>query len=190
MASAAQQPLIYFHSLVLENVRCFGEHQVLELTDAQGRLARWTLLLGDNGVGKTTLLQCLAWMRPVRTGEAHAIEPVLNNEGNNVLNSLLRTGSEVTLELGATLSVNQSLGATKPRNQGIDTGIRLVGKNGQLQRAEPTTNRFPPRFRNIDLLEPPIFAYGADRRMGAANLEKSDLSDPLATNATLIVPIR
>ena len=56
MARSQQQPLIYFHSLELENVRCFGERQVLELTDDQGRLAQWTLLLGDNGVGKTTLL--------------------------------------------------------------------------------------------------------------------------------------
>jgi len=38
MASSQQQPLIYFHSLELENVRCFGERQVLELTDEKGRL--------------------------------------------------------------------------------------------------------------------------------------------------------
>ena len=27
MARSQQQPLIYFHSLELENVRCFGERQ-------------------------------------------------------------------------------------------------------------------------------------------------------------------
>ena len=57
MARSQQQPLIYFHSLKLKNVRCFGEPQKLKLTDDKGRLAQWTLLLGDNGVGKTTLLQ-------------------------------------------------------------------------------------------------------------------------------------
>ena len=55
---------IYFLSLKLKNVRCFAEPQVLSLVDSSGRPARWTLLVGDNGVGKTTLLQCLAWMRP------------------------------------------------------------------------------------------------------------------------------
>ena len=55
---------IYFLSLELKNVRCFAESQVLSLVDSSGRPARWTLLVGDNGVGKTTLLQCLAWIAP------------------------------------------------------------------------------------------------------------------------------
>ena len=75
MTHSTPQPMIYFNSLELENVRCFGERQVLELTDDQGRPARWTLLLGDNGVGKTTLLQCLAWMRPVPLGDTGGDTP-------------------------------------------------------------------------------------------------------------------
>ena len=68
MPGSRRQPAVYFSSLELANVRCFGKRQVLELTDDEGRPAQWTLLLGDNGVGKTTLLQCLAWMRPVPAG--------------------------------------------------------------------------------------------------------------------------
>ena len=59
-----RRKIIYFLSIGLENVRCFAEPQVLSLVDSSGCPARWTLLVGDNGVGKTTLLQCLAWMRP------------------------------------------------------------------------------------------------------------------------------
>ena len=58
-------PSVYFTSLEIQNVRCFGELQTLDLTVDGIRPARWTLILGDNGVGKTTLLQCLAWMQPV-----------------------------------------------------------------------------------------------------------------------------
>jgi hypothetical protein len=50
----------YFLSISMRNVRCFGEKQVLHLESAAGRPARWTLILGDNGLGKTTLLQLLA----------------------------------------------------------------------------------------------------------------------------------
>src|SRR2546425_5878446 len=140
MASSQPQPLIYFHSLELENVRCFGERQVLELTDDRGRLAQWTLLLGDNGVGKTTLLQCLAWMRPKQGGKPNTIVPALTNEENEVLNSLLRVGPKVTLELKATLCMNQALGVTKRKIRAIETHIRLEGKQGELQDMPP-----PPR---------------------------------------------
>src|SRR5262249_39964862 len=181
MASSQQQPLIYFHSLELENVRCFGERQVLKLTDEQGRLAQWTLLLGDNGVGKTTLLQCLAWMMPVpafsqgsKTGEGQpdTIEPFLNDKENEVLKSLIRVGPEVTLELKATLSIGQALGVAKKTRSRIETGIRLRGQNGQLHRRELTTNSCPPGFNKLDLRDLPIFAYGASRRMGVANLDE------------------
>src|SRR5207244_11162368 len=50
----------YFLSLELENARCFSEKQILDLSDGNGRPARWTILLGENGTGKTTILQLLA----------------------------------------------------------------------------------------------------------------------------------
>lgn len=51
----------YFHSIELINIRTFGEPgQTLLFAKPSGELAQWTLLLGDNGVGKTTILQCLA----------------------------------------------------------------------------------------------------------------------------------
>lgn len=50
---------VYFLSLFLENVRCFGAEQTLDLSDGNGRPAKWTVILGDNGTGKTTLLEIL-----------------------------------------------------------------------------------------------------------------------------------
>ncbi|MEN8219257.1 MAG: AAA family ATPase [Pseudomonadota bacterium] len=50
---------VYFLDLTVENVRCFGKLQTLDLSYGNGKQARWTILLGDNGTGKTTLLQCL-----------------------------------------------------------------------------------------------------------------------------------
>jgi energy-coupling factor transporter ATP-binding protein EcfA2 len=52
---------VYVRALRVENVRCFGpEKQELNFCGADGRPSQWTVLLGDNGTGKTTLLQCLA----------------------------------------------------------------------------------------------------------------------------------
>ena len=186
MSKRPKEPPIYFTSLELENVRCFGERQTLDLTDDEGKLAQWTLLLGDNGVGKTTLLQCLAWMRPVPAMESRedstpdTIAPALDSEENEVWDSLLRVGTEVQLDLKATLSVGRALGTQQKRGiRKIETNVRMLGENGVIQervQTEGLSNR--PNSIPRDL---PIFAYGADRRMGSSNLENADLFDPLAS---------
>lgn len=49
---------MYIKKIVIENIRCF-EHVEIDLSSQQGA-KMWTLLLGDNGVGKTTILRCIA----------------------------------------------------------------------------------------------------------------------------------
>jgi hypothetical protein len=50
----------YVLSLSVENVRCFGPKQTLDCSDGKGRPRQWTVILGDNGTGKTTLLSATA----------------------------------------------------------------------------------------------------------------------------------
>jgi predicted ATP-binding protein involved in virulence len=57
-----ETPAVYFRSIEVENVLCFKDKQVLNLSTPAGIPAQWTVILGDNGVGKTTLLRCLAGM--------------------------------------------------------------------------------------------------------------------------------
>ena len=52
---------MYLLNVEIENIRCFGSRQVLDLSDGHGRPRQWTVILGDNGAGKTTLLRvCFA----------------------------------------------------------------------------------------------------------------------------------
>ena len=103
---------IYFKSLQLTNVKCF-EDVCLKLTDEDGNIAQWTLLLGDNGVGKTTLLQCLCWMRPtfeeIET-ESNTVETLddtkLTDDSDNDLSEPIEEGylkSSLTVEDNLTL---------------------------------------------------------------------------------------
>jgi len=51
VSSSKKHEAVYFLSLTLENVRCFGERQELDLSAGKGRPARWTIILGNNGTG-------------------------------------------------------------------------------------------------------------------------------------------
>jgi len=69
----SDRPGLYFTRLEVENVRCFGPRQTLDLTTEDGKPALWTVILSENGGGKTTLLQCLSemWPQDIETRNLH-----------------------------------------------------------------------------------------------------------------------
>ena len=179
------EPPFYFTNLSIENVRAFGEKQELQLADEEGRPARWTLIVGDNGVGKTTLLQCLAWMcpkfnpppddsggSPGNRGEPapRPIEPELAaEEDNEVLAALVRSGNETTARLEARLSDGIALGA---QNDGrpirLSTSFSLKRADGRI-----TNVKAGGRITNVK-------AGGAAADAEAANdVDVNDVEEPL-----------
>ena len=63
----------YLRRFTLENVRTFRSPVTLDFCHADGRVAQWTVILGENGIGKTTVLQYLAGMRPVQDKDLNNI---------------------------------------------------------------------------------------------------------------------
>ena len=186
MTDSTEHPPVYFSSLELENVRCFGQHQVLSLTDDEGNPVRWTLILGDNGVGKTTLLQCLAWMRPLQRvndkGKTISFVPALNNEENRILDALIRVGPDVNATIKATLSVGRSLGPGRRDRTKVQvtTEFGMQGSDGKLEETR-IKGTVPKRFRDVLPSALTIFGYGATRRSGTLKLDRGGLTDPLAS---------
>jgi predicted ATPase len=172
---------VYFTSLEIENVRCFSGLQRLDLTGESNRPARWTLILGENGVGKTTILQCLAWMRLVPVGDDLA----LLAEENETLETLLRVGAGRKFFLGAKLSSGSMLSSSSGeiarraagRGKPISTTVRLFfDTKRQLSQAKNPDVK--TTFRG-EFPEPLIVAYGANRQLGIQNLNKGELDDPI-----------
>jgi predicted ATPase len=117
---ARSQDRFYFTELSLANVRAFKSEQVLKLANRHGHPARWTLILGENGVGKTTLLQCLVRMRPIpgfkrdakgnvaASGDAGKppdyVDPELAQHANLEMTTFIRRGTNAPASIHATLS--------------------------------------------------------------------------------------
>ena len=187
-ASPMPQKSIYCLSLKIENARCFTETQELRLVDVNGCPARWTLLVGDNGVGKSTLLQCLAWMRPTPyypsgEGKQDGIQPWLHDQDPPSMARLLRDGASRTA-LQAEMVEAPDLASCHSLPARVTTGIDLSAEDNKLADAKRTVNE------PTTTVEPFVITYAANRYMGHHNA--NELSDPepvdlLKTDSTELI---
>jgi predicted ATPase len=144
----------FFLSLTVENVRCFGPAQTLDLSDGRGRHAPWTVILGENGFGKTTLLTCLAGIGSGRYTLGEPVEPrlVYLGEWAEGLRTLVRGRHDDRGTFRAELaSYNRARDTIK-----VETTIIAKGQVTTTWPAHPMLQR---------LLS---FNYGASRRMPLA----------------------
>ena len=193
-------PAVYFSSLEIENVRCFGGRQVLDLTGDDGRPVQWSLLIGENGTGKTTLLECLAWMCPVpdrddplpggatasdvRRPTEEALTPSLTRAGNELLETLPRDKQE-KVRLSAQLTFG-GVGFRPGTEPGVESDssthisintILRYDKAGELQDIKLASSHKKEELSET-FLNPLIVAYGANRFLGKQNSEEFYASDP------------
>jgi energy-coupling factor transporter ATP-binding protein EcfA2 len=160
----------YFLSLTLENVRCFGSKAELKLTTKEGKPAQWTIILGVNGTGKTTLLQSLVGFELLPVDEPEKFAPRFL-----ILNSWNSPG------------VTHAF----PRDRHKKTALRVevaLMDNLSAQTAEVTDAMYETRGNGkgttvtVDARQ--LYwccAYGAGRRVGAASLGESALDDSVTT---------
>ena len=179
---------VYFTKLVLENIRSFSDQQELKLVNDDGCPARWTLIVGDNGVGKTTLLQCLARMRPVFNNTSDdnddkgqpldKFEPELaREESNDVLDTLARSGGNVKARLEAYLSDVPLEGLREGREGNIQTWVEIRRARGHFKDWKLGVKS------SGHVKEPLVLGYGAGRHLSVANVDKVTTTDPTETES-------
>ena len=172
-------PPAYFLSIELENIRCFGPRQRLDLSDGRGRPSQWTVLLGENGTGKTTMLQMLAASEPIPREDAEHDDVVPRFVIHwHLLDGLARGRKGGTadwqIEYSQATGLHQQARRSRPVITALSAfslGSRAIGY-GIAHPSEPWTS--------VTL----CCAYGAMRRMGSGALADRERSDDEAT-ATL-----
>ncbi len=160
----------YFLSMTLAQVRCFGPEQTLDLRDELGRPARWTIILGENGVGKTTLLQCLAAIRPTvfppLPGTLSGTVPHVAHWGIRFQELMRRVATTAELGVAADCAVATDLRAVPSSEQQLSVYQMYTqrGWNGS-QDGDADVCMF-------------CCAYGASRRPGQGGMTGSETVDP------------
>jgi hypothetical protein len=173
---------IYFTRLELDNVKSFAEGQYVDLTVDGSRPARWTLILGENNTGKTTILQCLARMRPDvanrvagdMTGEQGFLPELAAEEDNAQLDALVRNGRDVDCRIHVQLVAGHTLDGGGGRPNGITCTARVERRGGRFNDAALSGERARP-FSPLKL-----FAYGAGRHVAQAAVD-DEIPDPVAS---------
>jgi AAA domain, putative AbiEii toxin, Type IV TA system len=61
-AENINEPAVYFKTLHMMNVRCFKGDHTIDLSNNSKKPTQWTVILGNNNTGKTTILRALGDM--------------------------------------------------------------------------------------------------------------------------------
>jgi predicted ATP-binding protein involved in virulence len=165
----------YFKSLTVENVKCFKKEQTLDLSDGNGLPAQWTVILGDNNTGKTTLLRCLAYLEAKLDYETLSKTPIclssisfkageLLKEG--VLNQPFQVKCQILLEASNAFDNHAMWGMDKYQLYHENWGIGSHAINKDY-------------YSNIGGLI--TYGYGTSRRMGESSLSESNNEENTAS---------
>lgn len=157
----------YFLSLTLKNVRCFGpEEQTLDLSDGNGKPARWTVILGVNGTGKTTLLQLLAGSMIISfgfEGDENVPGPRIFAQSND---PVIRRSQDSPADWTVTTCKSDSLLSIPAE---VENSHCSIGAK---------SSSYDSESKGVDQL---IWCcgYGATRRLGAPSLLEKVVDDPV-----------
>lgn len=179
-----ERPAMYFTSLEIENIKCFGSRQTLNLCDKSGAISRWILILGNNGTGKTTLLKSLCLMQPVEETDEKkkevgkitklAIKPYMDDfERESDYEELIKVGTKEIARVGVTLSNGTTIKTVPLKEQLLSYAINIKTLDGKLEEITCELGELK------DFNAPNLFAYNASRHMTNKDIDNEELKNPI-----------
>lgn len=187
-------PPAYFGSLTLENVKCFqGKHEI-NLSDKNDKPAMWTVILGNNNTGKTTLLRCLADLEVSKQNDQISNDCFPSNKSTLEVGSLI----QCTWVLNECSFEEWTISKLQVENFTIDNIEAPDPSFLEFYNKDESKLFFPENGVVIFGSSLPysvignaiIYGYGTSRRMGNTSLTDNENQDNTATlfedNLTLI----
>ncbi len=174
-----ETPAVYFASLTIENVKCFKDKQTINLSDGNDEPAMWTVILGNNNTGKTTLLRCFADLEPEIINESASKEvyfsPVIRG-ANNFKEAYLE-GTHIKSEW----FVNNY-------KEGLNWEFKQLNSHPPIPSIIASDRPFISAaintrsgLRNKYLGAIKIYGYGTNRRAGKTSLSETENQDNSAS---------
>ena len=172
-------PAAYFASLTIENVKCFKGEHTIDLSDGNGKPAIWTVILGNNNTGKTTLLRCLADLEPIK--KQYIPIPIVNFNKDEkyiptttvnfndkwqpkILSKVLFTKLDDYIKIGCAWFLNE----------------KIQDKNAWMFTSCASTLSYPSTD-NKQIGCTIIYGYGTSRKMSNSSLSETENQDNTAS---------
>lgn len=93
---------VYLNKLYLKNVRCFKGNHEINLNDGNNNPIQWTVILGNNNVGKTTLLRAISSLdikgELKKKGINHKVRYLIRSIENTSEQEFLFLGNELLIQ--------------------------------------------------------------------------------------------
>lgn len=150
---------MFLKSIRLNNVKCFSDIS-LSFEDENSEIRKWTLLLAENGTGKSTLLKAIA----LATGGSDAIADLLDEPSD-----WIRYKAQ-NCEISAVLVTKEREEQTiNLRIESTDTRADVIVRNKKsLAWLDDSLNR-----KNNDFF---VLGFGASRRLNTVNSRRTKTS--------------
>ncbi len=174
--------MLYLKCLEIENVSCFGKKQRIDFTGTDGKISQWTVVLGDNGTGKTSLLRSIVSLLPSpqsflskRSASDTEYDMSINNGWRNAWDLKHKSGeSDSVLSL---LVVECEKPFTNEYDFEFPLSYTLDHKKSNSDNYNLVTTKFDTK-----ILSPVYcFAYGANRKMAEKSLSDESFSNTSET---------
>jgi len=153
---------MYIKKIIIDNIRCF-KHLEIDLS-TKGEVNNWTVFLGNNGVGKTTIMRCIALCLCEESGAAGLLDELRSD--------WIRKEAP---DKKATIRIEFEKLDNSNKVPFIETTIKLskFGEEVEVtQKTEPTSSEI---WDNLF-----VCAYGANRRaFGTTSYNEYTVTDAI-----------